>query len=237
MRIPCGVWAAPSVERSPAPTTDPSGARRLIVSPTGRTGIAAPWRRAARATAETSSVGTSGRAPSWTSTISGSPPPSLDRLASRWRKPAATESWRRVPARQQQLDLPGQPDRARDRLDPLVAGHEDDPADLGRLGDGPQRVRQEREPADDGVELVDPAHPGRGARSDDDRVGEGPSCGPSCRSPPSRSPRSGPPPPPPGPSRSGPSPAPQSRRGWAKIIRPATVWRTRVTDTSRSLSM
>ena len=34
-----------------------------------------------------------------------------------------------------------------------------------------------------------------------------------------------------------PSPGPQSRRGWAKIIRPATVWRTRVTATSRSLSM
>ena len=29
----------------------------------------------------------------------------------------------------------------------------------------------------------------------------------------------------------------QSRRGWAKIIRPATVCRTRVTDTSRSRSM
>ena len=29
----------------------------------------------------------------------------------------------------------------------------------------------------------------------------------------------------------------QSSRGWAKIIRPATVWRTRVTVTSRSLSM
>ena len=30
---------------------------------------------------------------------------------------------------------------------------------------------------------------------------------------------------------------PQSRRGWAKIMRPATVWRTRVTATSRSLSI
>ena len=29
----------------------------------------------------------------------------------------------------------------------------------------------------------------------------------------------------------------QSSRGWAKIIRPATVWRTRVTATSRSLSI
>src|SRR5207244_10446955 len=29
----------------------------------------------------------------------------------------------------------------------------------------------------------------------------------------------------------------QSRRGWAKIIRPATVWSARVTDTSISLSM
>jgi hypothetical protein len=29
---------------------------------------------------------------------------------------------------------------------------------------------------------------------------------------------------------------PQSRRCWAKIIRPATVWRTRVTVTSTSLS-
>ena len=32
-------------------------------------------------------------------------------------------------------------------------------------------------------------------------------------------------------------PAAQSSRGWAKIIRPATVWRTRVTATSRSRSM
>ena len=37
--------------------------------------------------------------------------------------------------------------------------------------------------------------------------------------------------------RPGTSGAAQSSRGWAKIIRPATVWSTRVTATSRSLSM
>ena len=45
-RTPCGVWAAPSSERSTvAPTRSPS--TRLIVSATGTTGIAAPCRSAA----------------------------------------------------------------------------------------------------------------------------------------------------------------------------------------------
>ena len=57
--------------------------------------------------------------------------------------------------------------------------------------------------------LVDPVHPPRCPGGDDDDVGQDV-------------------------GRPGPA---QSRRGWAKIIRPATVCRTRVTDTSSSRSI
>ena len=79
-----------------------------------------------------------------------------------------------------------------------------------RLGNGRERIDrpgQQLPAGDDVTQLVGAAHPPRRACRDDDRIGSA------------------------GRGRS------QSSRGWAKIIRPATVWRTRVTATSRSLSM
>ena len=66
-RMPCGVCAAASPERSTvAAIRSPS--MRLSVSDTGTTGIAAPCAAAASTTAAMSAVETAGRAPSWTRT-------------------------------------------------------------------------------------------------------------------------------------------------------------------------
>ncbi len=90
--MPCGVWAAPSPSRSTVPPTR-SPSIRLSVSVTGTTGIAAPRRAVARATALTSSLRTSGRAPSWTSTGTVSSTPRRSKATN----PANTDSWRRDP--------------------------------------------------------------------------------------------------------------------------------------------
>ena len=91
---------------------------------------------------------------------------------------------------------------------PLLRGHDHEPADLRGRGQGVEGPGQQRPPADVGRELVDPAHPRRASGRDDDGV-----------------------------RADGGRWRVQSRRGWAKIIRPATVWSTRVTDTSSSRSM
>ena len=91
---------------------------------------------------------------------------------------------------------------------PFGRGHHDHPTDLRRSSKGGQRPGQQRATSDVDAELVRAGHPGRTAGGDHDGIGPE---DPQWRA--------------------------QSMRGWAKIIRPATVCRTRVTDTSTSRSM
>ena len=122
-------------------------------------------------------------------------------------RPAATDSWRRSPPATTATTLPDSHGAVTDLGDPIGRRHDDDPLDR-----------------------VDAAS----ASIDQARSGRPPTTCASLSTPPIRLDE---------PaattiaSAATARPSAQSRRGWAKIIRPATVWRTRVTATSRSLSM
>ncbi len=218
-RTPCGVWAAARTLRSTVSATCPS-AIRLIVSVTGRTGIAAPCSAAAARTARTRSAETTvarrrGRA------RPGRRPRILavERLERGARPPRPTRG-AAVPAgaRRRPPDSAATAHRGSRRL-----GRARATTTIRSTASGQRRARRSTRQAAAGR-----------------RRGE-----PACRPPPSDSTR----------RRQRRSRRPdvtapighwsvarrragrQSRRGWAKIIRPATVWRTRVTATSRSLSM
>ena len=219
VRMPCGVWAAPSDDRSTAPATDRPPSSRLIVSPTGSDRDRRAMSRGRRARPpRRAPVGTSGRAPSWTRTTSGS----ARRPSTRVRapaNPAATDSWRRAP--------PATTDARRCAGSQARRGSPRSVAapSRGRSGATSARPRSRRasmrqaseRPADDrrsSLSMPPIRLDDAGGDDDDDPRSAGRAARPV-----------------------GVRAAPQSRRGWAKIIRPATVWRTRVTDTSRSLSM
>ena len=179
---------------------------------------------AARATARTSSAEASGRAPSWTSTTRSRP--GRHRRGFRGGRVEGVE--RRQPGR--------------DRLvAPRAAGDHGD--DLRAAARERPRARQHARPARD--ERRSDRSAGTAAIASIDQASSGlPSIevGAACRARPSAGrslPRGHD-----DPRRTGSS-APSHRRarsgpmsaGWAKTIRPATVWSTRVTVTSRSLSM
>ena len=155
-----------------------------------------------------SAAETSGRAPSWTRTTRSRSAPRADRAGSSASTPAATDSWRRSPPATTRLTRSRQPGRAADLVDAGRRGDDDDPLDDRRRGERLERPGEHRPPGDRRQQLVDPR--------------------PSASTPRPRRRRRRP-------GRSARSGRAQSRRGWAKIIRPATVCRTRVTDTSRSL--
>ena len=214
-RTPWGVWATASDARSTVVTTS-SPARRLTVSMIGTTGIAAPCRAAVAATRSMRSGEGTGRAPSWTRTTrsvpSGGGSSRLDAA-----HPAATDSCRRRPPGTTARTVGGSQDASRTSARESAATTTHDPTDDRRGRQRGQGPGQQRPPADLGQDLVDPGHPTGRARGDDDGVGTAGRRG--------------------GPVGGRPARGRQSSRGWAKIIRPATVWSTRVTVTSRSVLM
>jgi len=144
-RIPCGVWAAPSVERSPAPITDRRNRGAWIVSPTGRSRDRRAMERAAWATAETSSVGDEragrrrGRGrPRGRALLETSSPEVLEA--------PANGLLRAISSGQEEGDLgPGARARSRSIRSARVLVTRMNPADLRRRGDGPERMGQDRE--------------------------------------------------------------------------------------------
>ena len=221
-RAPWGVCARNSVA--------PVGGRRdhdrrrvtcLSESTTGSTGMAAPWARPRLATRSASADVASGRAASWTRTTS-------TRSA---RTPVATESWRRGPpattdapgARQPRLGAQGAAIRS-GAVTTMMS------RTAARAAHRVDRPVERRAAADGGARLVGAAHAAAGTGGDDDgvgeaaRVGEHPLSVPYCpRHPVAR--RA---------ARARRLPGQPPATGWAKTIRPATVWRTRVTWTSSS---
>ena len=198
--------------RSRAPSGPPSRATRpsptrLRVSATGTTGIAAPWRSRPPPRPSTR------RPRRGAGRRRGRGPAGRlrpDRAPARCRTPAATDSWRAPRRPRRRRRRPAATGR-RERLDPPGRRDEDHPLD--RAARPPTRRASRRAAADrrPGRQLVDAAHPARRAGGDDDDVGR---------------------------RALAPDPVATSvERGWAKIIRPATVWRTRVTVTSSSRSM
>ena len=173
--------------------------------PDGHDGIAAPCATTAAAIAPTSEGVTRGLAPSWTRT-GRSRPSDRGRGASERRR-------RRTPggARHPRGRWPPRPAATGPPAPPRPIGRRDDHEAL-HLGGRRERVDrpgEERTPAHDRVELVDAAHARGRPRGDHHDV--------DVRAYAGAVPHAG-----------------QSRRGWAKIMRPATVWRTRVTPTSTS---
>ena len=169
-RTPWGVCAVASADRSTVASTRPA-AIRLTVSPMGTTGIAAPWTAAAVATPSISSGETTGRAPSCTRTTrapsSAARPPSRRSSSAR---PAATDPWRRSAPATTATTLEGSHGASR-----IASTRSDDVtttsrATSGRHGERVERPREQRAAGDRRRQLVDAAHPGRGAGRNDDRV-------------------------------------------------------------------
>ncbi len=209
-RAPCGVWAVDQ----PGPVDgfeDPTAVDPFERCPaTGRTGIAAPCSDALRRRTSIERRTTSGRAPSWTSTMR-SPASSGGSCRARRRPPSPRQPTLGVARRQRRRRPPSTSSQGAfltwsSRSAAVTTTIRSTRSAAARRIDRPG---EERPPADVRRELVDAAHPARRPGRDDDRR--------------SRVDRA--------------ATGAQSRRGWAKIIRPATVWRTRVTATSRSLSM
>ena len=194
--------------RARAGRPSPRSARpsiRLTVSATGTTGIAAPWRRPPRRPPRRASGETHGRAPSWTRTTRSPTGPARPSSASRRRR-------RRRPnpgagAAGDDASTPRQPRPPRQLARRGRRGDDDDPLDPGAAAIAASVQASSGRPPIGAMSLSMPAHPPRRPARDDDRRRRGA----PCRRPPR-----------------------QSSRGWAKIIRPATVCRTRVTVTSRS---
>ena len=201
---PWGVWAVAERGSIDGPSTIAPSTTRLTVSATDTTGIAAPCARTARTTAvDQRPAMTSGRAPSWTRTArSGRRGPTASSAAT----PAATDSWRVRHRRRPATTAGGSQGAAaiaRSRAPASVTTTIRRSTGRRRHQRGQRSRRSSGRPPTEPAACRAPVHPRRAAGRHDDRVGRSTDRRPRALS---------------------------RVRGWAKIIRPATVWRTRVTD-------
>ena len=206
-RAACGVCAATTSSRSTGATTR-SPRTRFSESTTGTIGTTAPFTaRAAATTAATSSGVTAGRAASWTRT----------RVSSAWpapvsaHSPAMTESGRESPPGHHEASALARRQAIGEAIDRL-GWHGDGDAGEVRIGQEHVEAPAPGRPAPEVLPQLVAAHAGRASGRDEDRRVAGV-------------------------HRSGRGGHSVSTRGWAKIIRPATVWSTRVTLIGTSLSM
>ena len=199
-RTPCGVCAATRSVRSTVASIR-SPATRLSVSPTGTAGIAAPWRSAAATTASTRSTRRPGGRRRGRARRAR--PPGRAPCAPAHRTPPGPSPGvaRRRATNVRSLGQPPRPRAARRDVRPWSRRRWTRPPGSRRARS--DRVRQQRSIADRREQLVG-RRPSASRRRQRRR----------SRRPSGRMPRHQP---------------EESSRGCAKIIRPATVWRTRVT--------